>query len=135
MTDTFEHGALDLQKRKSIIYAAHSKASFYFRAHISKFILEQGGVPINPFMSFDYFLTDSIDRDIVREANNNLVRISEELWVFGPIADGVLAEIKQAKAQKKPIRYFRIVKSRDIEEISPTETVMEEGLEQHRGEL
>ncbi|PIR74259.1 MAG: hypothetical protein COU35_03125 [Candidatus Magasanikbacteria bacterium CG10_big_fil_rev_8_21_14_0_10_47_10] len=135
MTDTFEHGALKLQKRKPIIFAAHSKASFYFRAHISKFILEQGGVPINPFMSFDYFLTDSIDRDIVREANNNLVRISEELWVFGPIADGVLAEIQQAKKQEKSIRYFNIVKSRDIVETSSSDAIMEEGLEQYRGQL
>jgi hypothetical protein len=68
-------------------------------------------------------------------ANNNLLKISNELWVFGSISDGVLAEIKLAKQLNKPIRYFRIMKSKEIEEISKEDAEFEEGLEVYRDEL
>ena len=51
------------------IYPAISKHYFYFRMHISKFILNQNCVPLNPFMIFEYFMLDTIDRDIIRNAN------------------------------------------------------------------
>ena len=56
--------------------------------------MEQWGVPLNPFMLFDYFFLDTIDRDIVREANNNVVLKSDEIRVFGPVSNWVLAEVK-----------------------------------------
>lgn len=46
---------------------------------ISKFVLEEGGVPLNPFMVFDYFMLDTVPRDTVREANNNLVKRCDEI--------------------------------------------------------
>jgi hypothetical protein len=55
--------------------------------------------------------------------------------VFGSISDGVLAEIKLAKQLNKPIRYFRIMKSKEIEEISKEDAEFEEGLEVYRDEL
>jgi len=126
MTNEFSHRALDLNKDKPLVFAAMSKHSFYFRAHISKYILEHAGVPLNPFMTFDYFLLDSVDRDLVREGNNNLLKRSDVLWVFGPIADGVLAEIKIAKEMDKEIRYFKIEKSKSIIEVKKDEVEMED---------
>lgn len=108
-----------------IIYPAFSKHLFYFRMHISKFVLENDGVPLNPFMIHEYFLLDTIDRDKIRESNNKIVEKSEELWVFGDISDGVLAEINLAKKLDKPIRYFKVIKSKDIKEISENETELE----------
>lgn len=108
-----------------IIYTAMSKRYFYFRQHISQFVLKQTAIPINPFMLFEYFLLDTVDRDSVINANNNLVKKSDELWVFGPVSDGVLAEIKLAKSSNKPIRYFKIVDSKEIVEISPDEVEFE----------
>lgn len=112
-----------------LVYTAISKHLFYFRMYISKFVLENECIPLNPFMIFDYFLLDTVDRDVIRNANNELVKKADELWVFGPVSDGVLAEIKLAKEMNKPIRYFKVVKSKEIKEISKDEIEFEEGLE------
>ncbi|MBL7169494.1 MAG: hypothetical protein ISS48_00565 [Candidatus Aenigmarchaeota archaeon] len=135
MKKEFEHKALNLQKDKSLIYTAISKHYFYFRWHISKFVIEQHKVPVNPFMMFDYFFLDSVDRDLVREANNSLVKRCDEVWVFGPISDGVLAEIKIAKKLNIPIKYFKIEKSRNIIPISKNEVEMEDDVKEFRSEL
>ena len=103
--------------------------------HISKFILEQGHTPLNPFMLFDYFLADTVDRQAVRDANNNIVTRADEVWVFGPVSDGVLAEIRIAKEHGKPIRYFEIVKSREIAEIQKADVAFEDELAQFAHEL
>lgn len=124
--DTFSHPALSLSEEKKLVYTALSKKFFYFRYHIVKYVLEQGMVPLNPFTSFDYFLLDTVERDCVRSANNTLVRRADELWVFGDVSDGVLAEIQQAKQQAKPTRYFKIVESRFIEEIQLAQVIFEE---------
>jgi hypothetical protein len=74
---------------KKLVYLA------YFDKHIMKFVLENGCVPLNPY-AVGYFLLDTVPRDIIREANNTLVKRADEIWVFGKISDGVLAEIKLA---------------------------------------
>jgi len=94
----------ELIDNKPLIYTAMSKHYFYFKRHISKFVLENGA--INPFMLFGYFLLDTVERDKIRDANNNIVKRVDELWVFGPISNGVLAEIRIAKKEGKPIKYF-----------------------------
>ncbi len=118
-----------------LVFAAHSKHYFYFRMHISKFILEKGNVPLNPFMIFQYFMLDTVDRNIIREGNNTMVKRADELWVFGPISDGVLDEIKLAKQLNKPIKYFSILDSKEIKEITKHETTFEENLDKFRNEL
>ena len=104
MGKEFKHEALELTEDKSLVYTAMSKHLFYYRMHISKYVIEQHKVPLNPFMIFDYFLLDSVDRDLVREGNNNLVKRSDEIWVFGAVSDGVLAEIKIAKEIGKIVK-------------------------------
>src|SRR3989344_7597521 len=131
----FNHQALNLKENKSLVYTAMSKHLFYFRMHISKYILEQNKVPLNPFMIFEYFLLDTVKRDIIREANNNLVKRADELWVFGTVSNGVLAEIKIAKEMKKPISYFKIEKSQTILPITKEEVETEEEVKEIRKEL
>lgn len=118
-----------------LVYPAFSKHLFYFRMHISKFVLGHNCVPLNPFMIHEYFLLDTIDRQTVRDSNNTLIERCDEIWVFGPISDGVLAEIKLAQKNSKPTRYFSIVNSKEIKEISQNEVGFEEGLEKYRNEL
>lgn len=125
----FNHKALKLQDKKLIVYTAMSKKYFYMRMFVSKFVLEQGKVPINPFMSFDYFLLDSVDRDTIRSANNNLVALADEIWSFGSISNGVMAEIVQAKTQGKLVKYFNFVKDKDIVEVKESELTFEDGVE------
>ena len=131
----FDHEVLSLNKDKVLVYTAMSKHYFYYRMFISVFTLEQGVVPLNPFMIFDYFLLDAVNRDLIREGNNNLVKRADEIWVFGPVSDGVLAEIKIAKKMKKPVRYFEIQKSRTIIPIDKKKVKMEEKVKDFRSEL
>lgn len=108
-----------------LIYPAFSKKLFYFRAHISKFVLEKNGVPLNPFMIHEYFLLDTVDRDKIRESNNTLVARADELWVFGEVSNGVAAEIALAKKLEKPIRYFTVIESKEIKEIGEKDAIWE----------
>jgi hypothetical protein len=125
MPNTKSHPSLLLTEEKKIVFTAFSKKLFYFRMQIQKFVLEQGYVPINPFMSFEYFLVDSVPRDVIRSANNNLIKRSDELWVFGDVSDGVAAEIVLAKQQGKPIRHFEVIDSMSIAETTAEKVAIE----------
>lgn len=129
---TFDHPAAGLNEKKPIVFTAMSKRYFYMRMLVVKYVLEKGCVPINPFMSFDYFLVDTVDRDIVRNANNNLVDRADELWVFGSLSDGVIVEIKRVMQKGKSVRFFAITNDREISEISKEELTFEDGMEQCR---
>lgn len=100
------HPSEKLKKKLKLVYLAYSKKNFYWRQHLSKITLQMGYVPLNPFMISDYFLLDSLPRDKVRLANNNLIMKVDELWVVGDISNGVIAEIKLAEELNKKIRYF-----------------------------
>lgn len=96
---------------RKVVFAAMSKKSFYMREHIIKFILEKGFTPTCAFMMYSYFLLDTVERDSLLSANNELIRRSDELWVFGPISDGVRCEINLAEGLKKPTKYFTLTQS------------------------
>ena len=89
-----------------VVFAAMSKKAFYLREHIVKYVLESGYTPTCAFMMFSYFLLDTVQRDHLISANNELIHRSDELWVFGDISDGVKAEINFAKTLGLPIKYF-----------------------------
>ena len=89
-----------------VVFAAMSKRNFYLREHIIKFILRQGHTPTCAFMMFSYYLLDTVERSNLIRANNDLIRRSDELWVFETISDGVREEIKLAKSLNMPIKYF-----------------------------
>ena len=108
-----------------LIYPAFSKRLFYYRMHITKYVLEQDGVPLNPFMIHEYFLLDTVDRDKIRQSNNTIVERCDEVWVFGEISNGVKAEIDIAKKHGKPIRYFTVIGSKEIREIKEADAVLE----------
>ncbi len=71
-----------LRHPKRLVYVAMSNKAFYWRAHMSK--------------------------DIVREAMNNLLARSDEVWVFGRLSLGVKVQVGIAKRMNKPVRYFDI---------------------------
>lgn len=118
---------MDRYEKKKVVYTAQSKHLFYAKMLICKFVLEKDYIPLNPFNNWAYFLDDMVDRNIVARANNNLIMISDELWQFGPIADGCLEEIRFAVKQNKNIRFFSAgKKSSDIKELNIDELVFEE---------
>ena len=97
-----------LRHPKRIVYIAMSNKSFYWRAHIQKFVLDSGMVPVSPFMLFDYYLMHTVSKEVVREAMNNLLARSDEVWVFGRLSLGVKVQVGIAKRLSKAIRYFDI---------------------------
>ena len=123
------HRALAIKPADTVVFTAMSKKYFYMRFFVTKFALEQGAVPINPFASFDYFLLDAVERDTVRRANNTLVARADELWVFGDIADGVRVEIIQAWQQHKTVRFFAFRGDKRIYEITIDDLFYEDGVE------
>ena len=123
------HRALTIKPADMVVFTAMSKKYFYMRLFVTKFALDQGVVPINPFTSFDYFLLDAVERDTVRRANNTLVARADELWVFGDLADGVRAEIVQAWQQHKTVRFFAFRDDKHIYEVAINDVVYEDGVE------
>ena len=91
-----------------------SRQNFYLREFIVKFILEQGCTPVSAFMMFSYFLLDSVERKKLIDANNDLVEISDEVWVFGEISQGVAEEVKLARSLAKPVKCFSIKAVSDL---------------------
>jgi len=103
------HPRLQLKKTYPLIYPAYSKRNFFWQMQISKFCIEKKVIPLNPFMLFRYFLGDLVPRETIYRSNNNIVRISDEVWVFGEVSDGVLAEVKMKKEMGGGARFFKIV--------------------------
>lgn len=89
-----------------VIFAAMARENFCVREHIVKFILEHKHTPTSAFMMYSYFLLDTVDRKSLITANNELIKRSDELWVFGIVSNGVEEEIKISKKQNMPVKYF-----------------------------
>ena len=99
------------------VYTSHSKHNFYPKKIVSAYVLEKDLMPLNPFMNWDYFLDDLVERDIVRNANGELLKMSDELWQFGEISDGCYQEIMTALDRKMPIKFFTV--GGKLEDIKP----------------
>jgi hypothetical protein len=97
-----------LRHPKKLIYIAMSNRNFYWRMHVSKMVLDEGYVPINPFMLFDYYLLHTVPKQLVREAINNLLSRCDEVWVFGTMSLGVKVQVGIAKRLKKALRFYDI---------------------------
>jgi hypothetical protein len=103
-----EQAERTLRKPKRLVFVSMSNRNFYWRMHISKFVLDEGAVPINPFMLFDYYLLHTVAKEVVREAFNNLIARCDEMWVFGRMSLGVKVQVGIAKRMRKTLRYYDI---------------------------
>ncbi len=109
-----------------VVFGAMSKRSFYLREHIIKFVLEQGFTPTCAFMMYSYFLLDTVEREFLIRANNELIRRSDELWVFGPISDGVYKEIEFARKLSMPVAFYSVSEDKkSFREITEKEAEVE----------
>ena len=112
-------------EKMKVAFTAQSKIYFYCRDAICEFTFNRGYLPINPFRIFDYFLSDRVERSIIRNGNNEMVSRCDELWVFGPISDGVLFEIARCKQLSIPIRFFNVAtRANEIKEINKIEELI-----------
>lgn len=120
---------MDIYQKRPVVYTAFSKHYFYARMLISAYVLNEGFIPLNPFTNWGYFMDDMVERALVVCGNNNLILLSDELWTFGPIADGVFAEVKLANQRNIPIRHFTVGKKlSSIQPISKDELIFEDEL-------
>ena len=72
-------------ERMRVVFTAQSKQFFYCRDAVCASFLEVDCLPLNPFRVFSYFLDDRVDRDKTRQGNNTLIRLADEVWVFGTV--------------------------------------------------
>lgn len=119
---------------KKLVFTPMSKKLAYFRDHVMKFVFQNNCVPLNPFV-VGYFLLDTVPRETIYEANFTLVKRADEIWVFGNISDGVMAEIKLGKKMNKPIRYFKVIDSKEIKEIAKEEAEFEDDVQESHKDL
>ena len=120
---------MDRYEKRPAIYTAFSKHFFYTKMLISAYVLDKDCIPLNPFNNWEYFMDDMVERDKVVRANNNLILLADEVWTFGPVADGVFAEIQLAHQLNKPVKYFSLGNHlEDIHPISAEDLILEEEL-------
>lgn len=106
------------------IYTAHSKHHYYAKQRVSAYVLEEGALPLNPFMNWDYFLDELVNRETIHRANEELIKMSDEVWQFGEISNGCYRELTMAMEQKMPIRFFTIggrvseIKPLDVDDLA-----------------
>lgn len=68
-----------------------------------KFAVSKGKIPLAPHLYFPQFMSDVTERDTAMQMNFELLKLCDEVWVFGDkITEGMAAEISRAKK----IRYF-----------------------------
>ncbi len=113
-------------KEKKVVFTAQSKQYFYCRDVVCEYVLRQGCIPVNPFRIFDYFLSDRVDRNLIRNGNNEMIKRCDELWVFGNVSDGVLFEIYMCRKMGKTVRFFNIAtRAKEIVELKAEEVIFE----------
>jgi hypothetical protein len=127
---------MDLKDDKKVVFTAQSCKNFHQRMLVCKFVFDKGAIPVNPFNLFGYYLYELVDRDLVRNGNNALLKRCDELWIFGEVSDGVLAEIQMFKELNRPMRFFNISGLPEvIKEISREELVFEDEVKEFKDEV
>lgn len=119
---------VEINRNMKVVFTAFSRKNFFWRMYISKFVLNKGCAPVNPFMNFEYFLFDNADYNEIIKATNNIIKKCDEIWVFGDVSEGVCCEIKLGERLGKPIRYFSMSGMPfKVKEIKETEINYEKG--------
>jgi len=101
---------------------------FKYREWISKFVFDQGAIPINSLMVYGYYLYGMVNRDLIIEAYRTVVGKCDEVWVFGDISDGVKEAMIISKKRNIKLRYFDMSRYPQIFEINEDQIVWDEGV-------
>lgn len=72
-----------------------------------RYVVKQGGIPFAPHLLFTQFLDDSkaTDRRKGMLMGAEMLKLCDELWVFGEPSTGMQAEIDLAKHMGIPVRW------------------------------
>lgn len=81
----------------------------------SRFVVDQGGIPLTPHLFLPQFLSEETERDLAMFMDIALLSKCAELWVFGKqISRGMSIEIERAHRKGQPVRYF----TEDLKEVT-----------------
>ena len=72
-----------------------------------RFAVAEGRIPLAPHLYFPQFLSESSERETAFRMNFELLKLCEEIWVFGDdLSEGMVLELSRAKTLCQTIRYF-----------------------------
>lgn len=113
---------------KKVVFIAMSSKMFRLREWITKFVFDQGAIPVNCLMIYGYYLYDMVPRVRIIEAYKAVVVRCDEIWTFGDVSDGVRDAMAIARKNKMHIRHFDTARYPEIVEVSENQLVYEEGV-------
>lgn len=72
-----------------------------------RLVMKQGGIPFAPHLFFTRLLDDSneAERQQGLQLGLEMLKLCDELWVYGTPSEGMRMEIDQAAHWKIPVRY------------------------------
>ena len=71
-------------------------------------VVNEGHMPVASHLLYPQILNDNVpeERELGLLFGLALLRMCDEVWVFGTISPGIAQEIEEARRLKKQIRYF-----------------------------
>ncbi len=74
-------------------------------------VISEGYMPVASHLLYPQILNDDDpeERNLGLLFGLALLRMCDEVWVFGEVSSGMAQEIEEAKRLKKPLRYFEEV--------------------------
>ena len=104
----------DKNRRKIYVasrYAGDVDANVAAAITYCRCVIDDGYMPVASHLLYPQILNDNDpnERDLGLLFGLALLRMCDEVWVFGAISPGVAQEIEEAKRLKKQIRYFEEV--------------------------
>lgn len=106
----------DKNRRKIYVaspYAGDVNANVAAAIAYCRRVIDEGYMPIASHLLYPQILDDNnaSERELGLLFGLALLRMCDEVWVFGHVTTGVASEIEEAKKLKKQIRYFGEVKA------------------------
>lgn len=74
-------------------------------------VIDAGYMPIASHLLYPQILNDGdpVERDLGLMFGLALLKLCDEVWVFGPVSSGMAQEIEEAKRLNKKVSYFEEV--------------------------
>ena len=104
----------DKNRRKVYVasrYAGDVDANVAAAITYCRRVVDEGYIPIASHLLYPQILNDNdpAERELGMLFGLALLRMCDEVWVFGDVSPGVAQEIEEAKRLKKQVRYFKEV--------------------------
>ena len=101
----------DKNRRKVYVaskYAGDVDANVAAAIAYCRRVVDEGHMPVASHLLYPQILNDNVpeERELGLLFGLALLRMCDEVWVFGTISPGVAQEIEEARRLKKQIRYF-----------------------------